>query len=255
MFNKEFNKIWLILGVVALLTAFFIFLSYKGISNLIINDGNKLAVVAGAKIIDEVVPDNLSDTDLEARVKGKSVAVVDNDYFQARIGTYWIYEGNGSKLGDDNNIFSYKIKLKYEVASISFKDKYYLITLKTTNLLDSSVKEGTIRVGKDYLVYRLDGFYGYVRFPMKVGNRWEESFSEEDSAIAEPLRDDGYYQNKINWQLDKKILGNNCFGIENLALSSSDEMIWCNNIGLLQDKYHHNGSADDSMIRLVKYHY
>lgn len=175
----------------------------------------------------------------------------DNGYFRAQVGTYWIYEGQGSEL-DDGVVNNYKIKFKNEVISVSGVKDDYLLRIKTTNLLDMSTKEGVITIKKDYVVFDSDGFYNYVRFPLKVGSRWPE---DVEDAVAVPLRADGFYQNRINWKLNSKVLGNDCYNIIQQGLSYISQTIWCNNIGPIQDTYHHNGSLDDVLIRLTGYHF
>jgi len=261
MFNEKFRKYWVILGVVVLATAFFVIFQYNQAQK------NKTVAVAGEKVIGDIqqneaqVEELLIEDTTSDKTKA-NVILADNGYFRARVGTYWIYEGQGSRLKDNYEVddngeaidyaTNYKIKLKNEVVSVSGTEGDYLLKIKTTNLIDESITDGTITLKNDYVLFKYDSFYNYVKFPLKVNSRWAEG---PDSDPAEKLRDDGFYQNRINYELKEKALGNDCYNIVQQTLSDKTETIWCENIGPIQNSYHHNGSLDDSSIGLVKYHF
>jgi len=177
--------------------------------------------------------------------------IADNGYFKAQVGTYWIYEGQGREM-KEGRIDNYRIKVRYEVVSVSGKAGDYILKIKTTNLLDKSVREGSIILKKDYIIFNIDEFYNYVRFPLKVGSRWEEVAGDVNT---EPLRADGYYQNRINWKLTGKVIGNDCYNIVYKTLPDTSQTLWCSKIGPAQGSYHHNGSLMDSFVRLTGYHF
>lgn len=208
--------------------------------------------MAGARdeVASEANLDSVNDSEKYSNVKKE---VANNNFFKVRIGTYWIYEGGGIKLDENNRNYEYKIKIKNEVVSISGENDNYSILTKTTDLINGSVMDGEIILGKDYLSVKGSGFNGNVRFPLKVGNRWsDDSLGLDDSG---KLRDDLLYQSIVNWKLERNVLGNECYNVIEEILSDRFEVIWCNNLGELHSTYHHYGSLDDWRIRLVKYRY
>lgn len=212
---------------------------------------NQMPVVLGA-VAESAVTDIKSTVQPEL-ISGTIIkGPADNGYFRAQAGTYWIYEGQGSDMDDGKNINNYKIKLKNEVISVSGVKDDYLLKTKTTNLIDMSTKEGTITIEKDYVVFDTGSFVNYVKFPLKVGSRWPEGLED---ANTEPLRADGFYQNRIDWKLNSKVLGNDCYNIIEQTLPNTNQTIWCNEIGPIQNTYHHNGTLLDESIKLTEYHF
>lgn len=206
--------------------------------------------IARDEFVSETNLDPVNDLEKYSNVKQE---VTNNKFFKVRVGTYWIYEGSGVKLTDDNKISEYKIKIKNEAVAISSEDGDYLIVLKITDLVDGSVKNGEIILKKDYLLFNADLFNRYVRFPLKVGSRWSDDFDK--NLETDKLRDDLFYQNTVSLKLDKNILGNECYNIIEQALSDKVEFIWCDNIGEIYSTYHHEGTLDDWRIKLIKYRY
>ena len=130
-----------------------------------------------------------------------------------------------------------------------------MLKVKTTDLISGSVGAGIITLRNNFVDFNFkqpNNFNNYVKFPLKVGNRWAESL---ESDPAEKLRDDGFYQNRINWKLRGKVLGNNCYNVIQQTLPDKVETIWCDKIGPIQTSYHHNGSLNNTLIRLVRFHY
>lgn len=175
-------------------------------------------------------------------------------YFKARVGTTWGFNGYSKEQGkedveNNNDIKMVPYNKKLTVLNIHKNNDGYLLEISNSK---TGENENWLVTDQEFS----DGT-SYITFPLSYGKRWLSPGEDDGSEWAEMTKNraDGFYQNRVEEVLENKVLGNDCYVVGYNTLPDRFYSIFCDNIGIVEEFYKHNGTISEHREQLVRYRY